>query len=233
MIRFGHLDIDFDHRVLTPRPWTARQSEWAAELSGDLPDGPVLELCSGAGQIGLLTVAMTGRRLVCVDVDPVACAFTRANAERAGLGHLVEVREGSIEDAIDPDERYCLVIADPPWVPTTQVELYPEDPRLAIDGGADGMLVAETCLTTTARHLSPGGAAVLQLGTPAQADRALRVLESTGLTIREVRDSPGKGVLVHIARVADSMTRASTVSPAGQVASMTAGAPVTGQLERR
>lgn len=202
MIRFGHLDIDYDDRVLTPRTWTARQSEWAAELSAGLPDGPMLELCSGAGQIGLLAAAMAGRPLVCVDANPVACAFNRANADRAGLSHLVEVREGSIENALDPDERYCLVIADPPWVPTAQVERYPEDPRTAIDGGADGMLVAETCLTATARHLSPGGSAVLQLGTAAQADRLPDLIEGSGLSIQEVRDSPGEGVLVHLTRAA-------------------------------
>lgn len=200
MIRFGHLDIDFDDRVLTPRTWTVRQSEWAAKLAAELPDGPILELCSGAGQIGLLAAALTGRRLVCVDADPVACAFARANAERAGLADVVEVREGSMEETQDPDERYWLVIADPPWVPTAQVGRYPEDPRTAIDGGADGMLIAERCLTTTARHLSPGGAAVLQLGTPGQADRLLEMVEGSDLRIEEVRDSPGEGVLVHLAR---------------------------------
>lgn len=202
MIRFGHLDIDFDDRVLRPRPWTARQSEWAAELLADLPDGPVLELCSGAGQIGLLTVALQERPLVCVDANPVACDFTRANADRAGLGHLVEVREGDMEHAMDPEERFSLVIADPPWVPTAQVERYPEDPRLAIDGGEDGMLIAKMCLATIERHLSPGGAAVLQLGTTAQAQRVLEMITGSDLSVHEVRDWPGEGVLVHIARAA-------------------------------
>lgn len=207
MIRFGHLDIDFDDRVLTPRTWTVRQSEWAARLSAEQPEGPMLELCSGAGQIGLLAAALTGRRLVCVDADPAACAFTRANAERAGLSDLVEVRQGSMEHALDPDERYGLVIADPPWVPSAEVGRYPEDPLTAIDGGADGMRVAELCVITTARHLAPGGSAVLQLGTPAQADRLLELVGDGDLRVEEVRDSPGEGVLVHLARAAvPSMT---------------------------
>nr|WP_277602220.1 class I SAM-dependent methyltransferase [Nocardioides sp. KC13] len=167
-----------------------------------MPDGPMLELCSGAGQIGLLAAAMVGRRLVCVDADPAACAFTRANAERAGLAHLVDVREGSMDHALDPHERFVLVIADPPWVPTAQVRRYPEDPRTAIDGGADGMLVATTCLDTTARHLSPGGAAVLQLGTTDQADRVRQLVEGSDLSVQEVRGWPGEGVLVHLARAA-------------------------------
>ena len=55
---FGDLEIAYDDRVLTPRPWTALQSEWAAELLESAPAGPVLELCAGAGQIGLLAVRL-------------------------------------------------------------------------------------------------------------------------------------------------------------------------------
>ena len=56
---FGHLPIAFDERVLRPRPWTVAQSRWAAELLHDRPaPSAVLELCAGAGHIGLLALAM-------------------------------------------------------------------------------------------------------------------------------------------------------------------------------
>ncbi|MEN3273049.1 MAG: hypothetical protein V7636_1810, partial [Actinomycetota bacterium] len=58
---FGGLEIAFDDGVLTPRPWTIEQSQWAIELLHALPDGPVLELCCGAGQIGLVVAHATGR----------------------------------------------------------------------------------------------------------------------------------------------------------------------------
>ena len=60
---FGGLTIAYDDRVLRPREWTTAQSDWAAELMVTAPGGPVLELCSGAGHIGLLAVAASGRRL--------------------------------------------------------------------------------------------------------------------------------------------------------------------------
>ena len=69
---FGHLVITWDDRVLEPRSWTEAQSMWAAELLTGAPEGPVLELCAGAGQIGLLTIALAPCRLVCVDLDPAA-----------------------------------------------------------------------------------------------------------------------------------------------------------------
>ena len=80
---FGHLEIAYDSRVLTPRPWTQAQSAWAGERLAALPPGDVLELCSGAGHIGLLAVSGTSRHLVQVDASAAACELARANAERA------------------------------------------------------------------------------------------------------------------------------------------------------
>jgi release factor glutamine methyltransferase len=173
VLDFGPLRIAFDDRVLRPRAWTTAQSEWAAELLENAPAGPVLELCAGAGHIGLLAVLRASRRLVCVDVNPVACAYTARNAAAAGLADRVEVREGRMDEVVSDHERFALVIADPPWVPRADVDRYPADPRLAIDGGEDGLDLAWTCLEVAARHLRPGGSLLLQLGTVEQVD-ALR-----------------------------------------------------------
>ncbi len=199
MIEFGPLQIEYDDRVLQPRPWTARQSEWAAELIARAPDGPVLELCAGAGHIGLLAVTRQPRPLVCVDADPVACGFARANAARAGLGDRVEVRQGDLEAVLDTDERFAVVIADPPWVPSSEAGRFPEDPLTAIDGGVDGMGPARACVRVIDRHLAPGGAAVLQLGTEEQAAVIAGELPE-GLAAAEVRAWPGEGTLVLLER---------------------------------
>jgi release factor glutamine methyltransferase len=194
---FGSLDIAFDDRVLRPRPWTTTQSAWAAELLVELPAGPVLELCSGAGQIGLLAVAGTDRRLVCVDASAPACDFARANARAAGMADRVEVRLGPLEEALRPEEAFPLVIADPPWVPGAETGRFPEDPLTAIDGGSDGLDVARACLHVVARHLAPGGAAILQVGTREQADRLSLDAGGLGLVPGEVRLHE-RGVLVRV-----------------------------------
>ncbi len=196
---FGELIIDYDDRVLEPRPWTVAQSRWAAELLPNAPDGPVLELCAGAGQIGLLAIAREPRPLVAVDLNPIACDYTMANAERAGLGHLVEVREGAMDAVLAPGERFSLVIADPPWVPSARTGEFPADPLLAIDGGHDGLDLARQCWMIADRHLLPGGAALLQVGTAAQARQLARELRgSSRLRLRETR-SFARGALVVIA----------------------------------
>ncbi|MBA2953281.1 methyltransferase [Nocardioides sp. MAH-18] len=169
-IDFDGLRIQYDARVLEPRPWTAAQSRWAAELLATAPAGPVLELCAGAGQIGLRAVVDTDRHLVCVDACAVACDYARQNAAGAGLSDRVDVREGRMQDVLGDDERFALVVADPPWVRRSDVGRYPEDPVTAIDGGLDGMDVAQACLDIAWRHVLPGGTLLLQLGTVGQVD---------------------------------------------------------------
>jgi release factor glutamine methyltransferase len=183
---FGHLTIGFDDRLLRPRPWTAEQSRWAAELIAAAPDGAVLELCAGAGHIGLLAVALQPRPLVCVDVNPAARDHIVANAASAGLTELVDVRTARLEEALADEERFAVVIADPPWVPRADVGRFPGDPVLAIDGGADGLDLARACADIAAAHLAPGGSALLQLGTHEQAHDIARALPAS-LRVVEVR----------------------------------------------
>lgn len=196
-IGFGPLRIAFDGRVLRPRPWTEAQATWAAEILETAPPGAVLELCAGAGQIGLLSVVGSTRPLVCVDVNPAACEWARHNAEAAGLAHRVEVREGPMDDVLRDSERFALVVADPPWVPGAKVGDYPEDPVIAIDGGDDGMELAWMCVDVARHHLTPLGTLLLQLGTVEQVD-ALRVrLRGDDFVITEVRWCD-RGVLVRL-----------------------------------
>jgi release factor glutamine methyltransferase len=192
---FGGLRIRYDGRVLSPRSWTLIQSRWANELLESLPRGRVLELCCGAGQIGLAAVADTSRRVVCVDRDPVAASYTAANAARAGLVDRVEVREAPLDQAVGDGERFALVIADPPWVRSEETGRFPRDPVTAIDGGPDGLDVARLCLRVAADHLATDGAVLLQLGSVEQAE-ALRPLALTlGLELREIRLGE-RGVIV-------------------------------------
>jgi len=196
---FEGLAIRYDGRVLAPRDWTAAQSHWAAELIRSAPPGPVLEVCAGAGQIGLLAVRLAPRPLVCVDADPVACEFLRANAEAAGIA--VDVREGRMDAALAPDERFPVVIADPPWVARPEVGRFPEDPVTAIDGGPDGLDLVRACLAVMEGHLAPGGSAVLQVGPDQVAPVTALAATYTGLRVVEARELD-RGALVRIDRSA-------------------------------
>jgi methylase of polypeptide subunit release factors len=195
---FEGLRIEYDARVLAPRAWTAAQSRWAAELIRAVPPGPVLEVCAGAGHIGLLAVRLAPRPLVAVDLDPVACGFLRRNAALAGIS--VDVREGRMDEVLGDDEEFAVIVADPPWVRTSEVDRYPDDPVRAIDGGDDGLDLARTCLDVIDRHLVMGGSALLQVGPLDHAQRvAALVAACDELAVAEVRGFE-RGALLQVDR---------------------------------
>ncbi|MEZ5205445.1 MAG: methyltransferase domain-containing protein [Acidimicrobiales bacterium] len=193
--RFGGLDIAYDATVLEPRGWTLAQSVVALDLEPALPPGAVLELCSGAGHIGLVVAAGCMRSLVQVDASPTACDWARHNAARAGLADRVAVRCADVASLSAEPARFALAIADPPYVRSEETRWHPHDPVEAIDGGDDGLDVAKACLEALASALVPGGAAVVQARDHTQAVAYARWLPP-GLAAKEVHTVEGGGALL-------------------------------------
>ena len=108
--------------------------------------------------------------------------------------------EGRIDDVLAPDERFDLVIADPPWVSRDETGRFPDDPLIAIDGGSDGLDVVWSCLRAGEQHLVPGGSVVLQLGSVEQVHRVHDHLRSTGsgLMVESSRFFGARGALVRL-----------------------------------
>lgn len=174
--RFGPVLVDYDERVLTPRPWTLRQSEWAAALG--TRSAPILELCAGVGHIGLAAAVLADCDLIQVEADPVAAGYARANAERAGWSSRVEIRNVALQRAIEPAERFDVIIADPPYLRTVDLARWPDDPPAAIDGGEDGLDLVTACLDVASRHLTPAGQLLLQVAGPAQEREIEKLLDA-------------------------------------------------------
>lgn len=196
--RFGPLKINYDARVLEPRPWTLAQSYWASEAAVWSAPGPILELHCGAGHIGLVAAHLSQRSLVQIDRDFVACELARLNADHAGLGESVEVRVAELPLGLLDEERFPIIIADPPYVPTELVATHPDDPVGAIDGGIDGLDAVRCCLNVVLRHLDEHGLCILQLRTPEQADHVASI--EPRLEVTELRCIEGAGVLLGLQR---------------------------------
>ena len=183
--RFGPLAIRWDARVLEPRPWTFEQSRWAVEVARDAGPGPLVELCSGAGHIGLAAALLSGRRLVQVDTSAAACELARLNAAAAGLAASTDVVCGDLATVALPS-GVPVVIADPPYLPSSEVVAFPDDPVLAVDGGEDGLDLIRSCVRTAERVLAPSGTLLLQVWGEAQANEVEREL-ATRLIPTDVR----------------------------------------------
>jgi release factor glutamine methyltransferase len=185
--RFGPLRIGFDDRVLRPRQWTMMQAQWAADLLVGRSDPAVLELCCGAGHIGLATSALLGgARLVLVDVSAVAADWAMRNTVANDLALTTQVVHADLI-SLELGMRFDLVMIDPPYLTPEHVDRYPEDPALAVDGGIDGLAVVLPALATAARHLAPGGEVLLQVHGRRQADEVVPLLAPLELRYVELR----------------------------------------------
>ncbi len=125
---------------------------------------------------------MPGARVVATELDRGALPWARANASR----HGVELLEGDLDQPLPPGlaGRVRVMTANVPYVPTAAIDLLPRDvrerePRLALDGGPDGLDVLRAVAARAPRWLAPGGALLCEIGDD-QGGPAVRVLEAAG-----------------------------------------------------
>lgn len=105
-----------------------------------------------------------------------------------------------MDQVLRAGETFALVIADPPWVEQDRIAQFPDDPEAAIDGGADGLDVARTCVRLAEEHLIADGSLLLQLGSQDQLDRLTKEMPETGSSLQAVDawSQPGSGLLAHL-----------------------------------
>jgi len=126
--------------VLIPRPETEILLEEAIKLID--PEGlPILDVGTGSGILALALAKKFPRvEIVATDISPAALALARRNAD--GIGNILFLESDLMEDASLP-ERFQMIAANLPYIPTGQIDgLMREvhhEPRLALDGGADGL----------------------------------------------------------------------------------------------
>jgi release factor glutamine methyltransferase len=166
---FWTIELIVTPDVLTPRPESETVIEAALEETRSTAAGRALDLGVGPGT--LLLAFLKERPGWCgvgVDACAAALAVARANALALGLSDRAGFVHGDWDAPLAP-QRFDLVLANPPYIPSADIEsLAPEvrdhEPRLALDGGADGLDAYRRLAPALARLLAPNGAAALEVG---------------------------------------------------------------------
>ena len=166
---FYGLAFGLNAATLEPRPDTELLVDLAIEV---LPKGGrLLDLGTGTGCIPIAVLAnRPDATALASDLDPDALAMARRNAERHGLGWRLDLAQGDWFAALGGrDERFDLIVSNPPYIASTVIEtLRPEvrrfDPRLALDGGADGIAPYRIIAAESGRFLKPGGQVLVEIG---------------------------------------------------------------------
>lgn len=177
--------------VLVPRPETESLVEAAL---GFLPEGEprcVVEVGVGSGAIGLSLLAeRAAATLVGIDLSDVALEVTAENARALGVADRADLRKGDLFAPLAADERFDLVVSNPPYIPRAEIETLDPDvrdhePRLALDGGEDGLDLHRRLAREAPARLVSGGAILVEVGDH-QAEAVTALHRETG-AYRETR----------------------------------------------
>lgn len=183
---FWGIPVYVDPNVLVPRPDTETVIEVARSTRADrAAPCRVLDLCTGSGAIALaLAKELPASTVIATDVSPDAIAIAKRNVERAGLSARVEVRHGDLFAPV-AGETFDLIASNPPYIATAVIDTLSaevkREPRLALDGGADGLSFYDRICAEAPGYLAPGGALVVEHGFE-QADAVRARFERAGFT---------------------------------------------------
>lgn len=169
---FRHIVLKCGPGVLIPRPETEILVDCVLEYI-DEQDGPqhVLEIGTGTGCISLSIVGeRPGTTVVATDISPDAIALATRNREALGCEDVVEIVHTDIAEGVEGADKaaFDVLVSNPPYIPSAIVDTLPREvggfePRLALDGGQDGLDVFHRIVQTAEVALREGGLMAFEL----------------------------------------------------------------------
>ena len=210
---FYNLDFKVTPAVLIPRPDTETLVETAVrhlKLSADTGvEQPVrvLDLCTGSGCVAVaLAKQLPTANVVAADLSAEAAAVARENAAALGVADRVDVRVGDLFEPVAGELPFAVVTANPPYIPGGDIakldrNVRDYEPRLALDGGADGLDLHRRILAGAPGHLAAGGRLFVEM----QFDQGPRLSELARASgdwseVQTLRDFEGRERVLYARR---------------------------------
>lgn len=183
---FMGLSFKVTPHVLVPRPDTETWLEKVIQQYRNLPDVRMLDLGTGSGAIAVSFLSFCKEaKGVAVDISPEALAVAKDNGEAAGISSRIEWREGDFTAALKEDEMFDVILSNPPYIPTKDIQSLSaevrHEPVLALDGGADGLTFYRRLAKDGPLHLAPGGILAVEVGIHEAGDVA-QLFQDAGLS---------------------------------------------------
>lgn len=185
---FWSLDFSVGPQVLIPRP----ESELLMEQIVSLRDEDrltksrnlrILDLGTGSGILAIVIAReFTGASVWASDVSAEALALARINARKHGVEERIEFLLSDMwQGLLDSSLVFDVIVSNPPYIPSDNISsLAPEvrdhEPRLALDGGEQGMLFIKEIIKEAPEYLNAGGWMLLEMG-PEQTALAMALMD--------------------------------------------------------
>ena len=195
---FYGLPLDISPAVLIPRPDTEVLASQVIEKAKDLIECRALDLCAGSGCIGLALAAnVPHARVLLGEIDEEALKICRQNIRRNNLtARVTSMRLDAREKPSRNLGEFHVIVSNPPYIPTADIDtldtsVKDHEPRLALDGGADGLDFYRAIIEKWRNSLAKGGMLFFEVGI-GQADEVLRMMRTSGFgDVQIVKDLNG------------------------------------------
>lgn len=159
-----------DERVIIPRSYFLEVIPRLRKLLGRRGHGParMADVCTGSGCLAILLAhVFPGAKVDAIDVSKKALEVARINVREHGLQGRVGLFRSDVFDSVPP-ARYDVILSNPPYEPSARVDALPpefrREPRLALDGGADGLAIIRKLLEQARERLLPRGIVLIEVG---------------------------------------------------------------------
>ncbi len=190
---FHAVDLQVGPGVLVPRPETELLVDRVLQFAAgdDAPQGAALDLCTGSGAIALALAEAwradeADRPIVGTDISEQGLCWARRNAEALAPAQPIDWRQGDLFGALRPDERFAIIVSNPPYVrsdvlATLNPTVRDHEPMLALDGGDDGMAILNRITAEAPQWLLPGGLLAVELGSREQGESTVQAMTKIGM----------------------------------------------------
>ncbi len=204
---FCGYEIAVNRQALVPRPETELLAELGWQFLSTINSQPSTALDFGTGT-GCIAIALAAKcpnaRIIAVDVSADALALAKENALKNKVAERIRFFHGDGFAALPEKFQFDLIISNPPYIPTAEIEtLHPEvrdfDPRAALDGGADGLDFYRMFATRANPFLKPDGKIMLEFG-DGQAHAIKKILETENWIVEAVQEDYSQRARIIIAR---------------------------------
>ena len=192
---FFGLPLDISPAVLIPRPDTEVLATKLIDAARSAGPCRILDLCAGSGCIGLAAAAnLPNARVLLGELDDEALKICRQNIRRSNLtGRVTSMKLDAREKPTRSLGEFQFLVSNPPYIPSADIgtldaSVREHEPRLALDGGEDGLDFYRAICEKWRDALCESGMLFFEVGI-GQADQVLRIMRSNGFgDIQIVKD---------------------------------------------
>ena len=190
---FYGYEVNVDERVLIPRPETEELVEHALKSIDE--SKTVLDLCTGSGAIALVVAKKSGAKVTASDVSEDALKVAESNFKKFDA----DVKTALSDLYADLSEKFDVIISNPPYIKTGDIarldkEVKDFEPKLALDGGEDGLDFYRKIISGAKDHLNEKGVVYLEIG--AEQGKEVSELFGEEYSVEVIKDISGKDRIV-------------------------------------